>query len=82
MHLVPQPDVVIYLKNDPDTILARKPELTREELERQGKACLQLIYQLKNGYIVETSGKVEETTRKVAWLLIDQMLGNSRSHQY
>lgn len=35
MALLPQPDLTFFLRASPDRILARKPELTRQEIERQ-----------------------------------------------
>jgi thymidylate kinase len=70
MWIIPNPDAVIYLKNSPEVILSRKPELTRQELERQGVVCGRLISQLDHGYLVETTGTPEETIAKVAKILV------------
>jgi thymidylate kinase len=70
MRLIPNPDAVVYLKNNPDVILSRKPELTRQELERQAAVCGQLISQLRQGAVVETTGTPEETTANVAEILL------------
>jgi len=74
MRLVPRPDLVVYLKNNPETILSRKAELTRKELARQGAACEQVLSWLgSGGRVVETVGTPEKTTVKVASILIEAM---------
>jgi thymidylate kinase len=73
MRMIPNPDVVVYLKNSPDVILSRKPELTRQELERQGAACDRLISRLPQGQVVETTGTPEETTAQVAKILLGKI---------
>jgi thymidylate kinase len=75
MRLVPNPDMVVYLKNSPDVILSRKPELTRQELERQGALCARLITRLPQGQVVETTGTAEETTAKVTKILVAKICG-------
>lgn len=70
MRMIPNPDVVVYLKNSPDVILSRKPELTFQELGRQGALCARLISRLPQGQVVETTGTPEETTAKVAKILV------------
>jgi thymidylate kinase len=74
LWLLPHPDAVVYLKNDPAVIHARKPELGRTALVRQGSACSRLISRFSHGYIVETTGTPELTTRQVGRLLVKQML--------
>jgi thymidylate kinase len=75
MRMIPKPDMVVYLKNSPDVILSRKPELTRQELERQGAVCAQLISRLPQGQVVETTGTPEETTAKVTKILMAKICG-------
>jgi thymidylate kinase len=75
MRLIPKPDMVVYLKNRPEVILSRKPELTRQELERQGGLCAQLISRLPQGKVVETTGTAGETTAKVAQILVAKICG-------
>ena len=74
LWLLPHPDAVVYLKNDPAVIYARKPELSHAALERQSAACSRLISRSPHGYVVETTGTPEETTRQVGRLLVEQML--------
>jgi len=74
MRMIPNPDMVVYLKNSPEVILSRKPELSRQELERQGAVCARLISRLPQGQVVETTGSPEETTAKVAQILVAKIL--------
>jgi thymidylate kinase len=73
LHLLPKPDLVVYLRNDPQVILSRKPELTLKELVRQGEVCSRLIHRLPQGRVVETTGSPDDTTAKVAKMLVDTM---------
>jgi thymidylate kinase len=75
MGMVPNPDMVVYLKNSPEVILSRKPELTRQELERQGALCARLISRLPQGQVVETTGTPEETAVQVTKFLVAKMCG-------
>ena len=77
-RLIPQPDTVIYLKNHPSVILSRKPELSREELERQEGVCTELITALPQGCVVETTGTPEETAAKAARIILDKILARER----
>jgi len=76
MRILPKPDAVFFLRNDPEVIFSRKPELSREELSRQIKACSQLISILPNGYVVETTGSPQDITALIAKLLTDEMFNN------
>ncbi len=73
LQVIPKPDVVVYLKNNPEVIRSRKPELSKEELTRQGAICSQIIARLSNGYTVETTGTPTETTAKVSRILVAKM---------
>jgi thymidylate kinase len=79
MRLVPQPDVVVYLKNKPATIHQRKPELSLQELARQGAVCTQILSRLgPAGHTVETGGTPEDTVRLVVQVLMKKMADRNR----
>jgi thymidylate kinase len=73
-RLIPNPDVVVYLKNDPEVLLSRKLELSREQLTRQSFACSQLISRLRQGQVVETTGSATETIAEVRQIIIRAMV--------
>jgi thymidylate kinase len=77
-NLLPKPDLLIYLHNDPQVIFSRKPELTIKELVRQSAVCYQLIDRLPQGCLVETTGTPEEITERVAKILIDKMFAGGK----
>jgi thymidylate kinase len=79
LRLLPRPDAVVYLRNQPEVIFARKPELSREELARQGVICSRLISQLPHGYVVDTTGTPLKITRQIARILVDRMVAGSAS---
>jgi thymidylate kinase len=77
LRLLPRPDAVVYLRNRPEVIFARKPELSLEELERQGMICSRLISQLPHGYVVDTTGTPAEITIQIARILVDRLVPGS-----
>jgi thymidylate kinase len=79
-RLIPQPDLIFYLKNNPAVILSRKAELTKDELERQGRACDDIISRLRSGVVVKTTGKPEDTILEVGKIIIDKLASCSKSN--
>jgi thymidylate kinase len=73
-RLIPKPDRVIYLKNNPAIIFSRKQELTLDELQRQGEVCERLISRLKHGCVVETKGTAQATILKAARRIVERMI--------
>jgi thymidylate kinase len=73
LSLLPKPDLVVYLRNDPHVIFSRKPELTLTELTRQSAVCAQLMDQLTQGYVVDTIGTPDETAAEVAKLVVSNL---------
>jgi len=67
--LIPKPDIVIYLKNRPEVIFSRKPELTIDEIKRQSEICENLVKKLKNCYVVQTNSE-DETLIQIQNIII------------
>jgi thymidylate kinase len=65
-RLVPQPDLVILLDVDPETILGRKSELPREEIERQRKAYHTLQFRDAKVAFLHTNISVHESVSEAA----------------
>ncbi|MCL6622782.1 MAG: glycosyltransferase family 4 protein [Syntrophobacterales bacterium] len=63
-RLVPRPDALIYLKNDPETIHVRKAERSVAEIARQAKICEALIALLPPAYTLHTAKSPEELVEK------------------
>lgn len=72
-RIIPNPDLTIYLKNNPEKIHHRKPELQEEEIQRQSKACQEMIKRLKNSVVIETSGSPDEVAEKTQKILVDKI---------
>lgn len=70
--VIPKPDVIVYLKNSPETIYNRKPELTIEEIERQVKVCEHIVRRFKNSVVIETTTP-EEVTEKIQRVIVNKM---------
>jgi thymidylate kinase len=60
-RLVPQPDLVILLDADAESIVRRKPELSYEEIERQRQAYRQLRFRRAPIAFVKTGAGIEES---------------------
>lgn len=73
--VIPQPDIVIYLKNAPKIIHTRKPELSLGEIERQSKICEEIINRLKNGIVIETSESIGKITKRIERIIISKVTG-------
>ncbi|MDI6701326.1 MAG: hypothetical protein QME48_08905 [bacterium] len=70
--VIPKPDVIVYLKNSPETIYNRKPELTIEEIERQVEVCEHIVRRFKNNVVIETTTP-EEVTEKIQRVIVNKM---------
>jgi thymidylate kinase len=57
-HLAPQPDLVILLDADAESISARKSELPNEEIQRQRKSYSQLRFRRVDITVVPTDGGI------------------------
>jgi thymidylate kinase len=71
--IVPRPDAIVYLQNDPRTIYARKPEMPLAEIERQVKICEELVAILPNGYTVNTSNEINNVINDIINIVINQL---------
>lgn len=71
--IIPTPDILIFLKNDPETIHDRKPELTGEEIVRQSKICDEIVKRSKNGFVIETSLSPDEVVRQIQGIIVDKI---------
>jgi thymidylate kinase len=71
--VIPKPDIVIYLNNNPEVISARKQDLPIEEIQRQVKICEKIIKQLPYGVTVETSSNIGDVVREIEKLILDKV---------
>lgn len=71
--IIPQPDVLIYLKNDPETVHARKPELSVEEISRQSKLCEDITRHFKNSFVIDTSMSPDKVVEKIQQIIINKI---------
>ena len=71
--IIPKPDILIYLKNDPEVIHSRKPELSVGEIERQLEMCDEVTTYSKNSFIIRTSISPEEVVKKIQQIIIDRI---------
>jgi len=77
VKLVPQPDLVVYLRNSPAVIRRRKAELTEDVIRYQSQMCERVIADHANGVVVDTDkpidSVVEEVVDHIAGRLLKQM---------
>jgi thymidylate kinase len=71
--IIPKPDILIYLKNNPETIYIRKPELPVEEIARQSKICDEIIKRSRNGFVIETSLSQDEVVKRIQRIIVDKI---------
>ena len=65
LKIIPKPDIVVLLKNDPKIIIERKQEISIDEVARQLEVCEVLIRKYPNGFIVDTYSSPEITANNV-----------------
>jgi len=70
-RFVPQPHLIILLDAPPEVLHARKQELPLEEVIRQREAYLELVRDLPNGHVVDTSKPLDETAVEVERIIIN-----------
>jgi thymidylate kinase len=69
--IIPKPDAVIYLDNNPDTLIKRKQEVPIEELERQVTAYRDLVSKLPNGHIINGDRALKDIVHEAASLILE-----------
>lgn len=65
IRIIPSPDLLVCLYNDPDIILKRKKDNSEEEIMRQNKIFLSLGQHIRTFKKFKTDGTVEEITEKI-----------------
>ena len=73
LKIIPKPDILIYLKNEPEIIYNRKPELTIDEIRRQSKICQELVKKISNSYVVKTSNAPEKVVLDIQKIIIEKI---------
>ncbi len=71
--IIPKPDILIFLKNTPQTIYERKKELLIEEIERQLVECEKIVRKYKNSYIIETTQSPELILDEIKKIIIEKI---------
>lgn len=79
IRIIPRPDALVYLQNDPKTIYARKPERSVDEIERQAKICERLVAQLPNSFIVNTSHNIEHIKEDIVKIVMEKLQIRNKS---
>lgn len=71
--IIPKPDILIYLKNDPEVVYSRKPELSIEEIKGQSKICEQITNRFNNSFVVETSLSPDKVVGRIQGIIINRI---------
>jgi thymidylate kinase len=72
LRFIPQPDLTIYLDNEPEELYKRKQELPVSELKRQVEAWREFIPSLPNARIVTTDKPLEDVVHEVTKLVLER----------
>ncbi len=64
-RVVPKPDLVVLLHAPADVLLARKQEMTPDEMQRQLDAYKKLVSVQRGGRMVDVSGAPDEVVRQL-----------------
>jgi thymidylate kinase len=72
IKIIPNPDILIFIKSEPEQIYLRKQELSLEEINRQIKICEEIISQDKNGVVIENIN-IEKTVEQIQKLIIEKL---------
>jgi thymidylate kinase len=62
---IPKPDITVVLRNNPDTIYKRKPEISVSEIERQIKLISQYKERFYNVQEITTNSSIEDISRQI-----------------
>jgi len=65
-RILPRPDLVVYLYNDPAVIHQRKPELTVEQITEQAAKCSRLVENLPYAVTCRTDRSVERVVDDIS----------------
>jgi len=72
--LIPRPDLVILLCDEPERIYARKPELPIDEIRRQLHEWLRLAEEGEVDAIIPVSGAAEEVAQRVREFIMEAFI--------
>lgn len=76
-RLLLRPHMVILLDAPAEVLLARKQEISPDEIVRQRAAYLKVVRGLPNGYVVDASRPLGEVLADVEGLILDHMAGRT-----
>lgn len=75
MKIIPQPDLTIFLKAQPDVVFNRKPEMPLAEIEKQMKTIEGLNDKLKNFIEIDTQGGFAKTANSIRIAVVEALEG-------
>ena len=71
--VLPRPDILIWLRNEPDVIFRRKQELPTEAIRAQNKVCARIVAATRKAWAVETNTCPNVTLRRIQKIVFDTM---------
>jgi hypothetical protein len=75
--LVPKPDLIILLEDEPEVIHARKPELSPARIAELLAAYKDEIRHWGNGRVLSTEGGPEAVAERLATMIIEERAGRT-----
>ncbi len=73
LRVLPKPDIVIWLENEPESIFRRKQELTLAQITKQHEICRDIVARHSNAFSVQTDDAPEVTLNRVRQIIFDSM---------
>lgn len=70
---VPKPDIILCLGGDPETVYARKPETSLEEVTRQNEELKRFAAKRKNAIWIDTTQPIENSIHDVKSAILKMM---------
>lgn len=70
---IPKPDIIIYLRDLPETIYERKQELSIDEIKKQFEIYEKTMAYFPGGISVETSTTIQKVVEQIEWIIIEKI---------
>lgn len=72
LKIIPKPDILVFIKSEPEQVFLRKQELSLEEIKRQLKICEKIVARDKNGVIIENTD-IDKAVEQIQKLIIERL---------
>ena len=70
MHLIPHPDLIFLLSGSPETIHARKQEISLDEISRQLVVIESLAVRIPNAHFIDIDQPLESEVTQIEDIIL------------